>query len=243
MRIDQSRTRLAAVGILIISILLMLIPARPVQAAAAEDTEPLDLHREGSLSIRFVDGQNGKPFSFGTKVGVFRTADISLENGLQFIYDELFESVGQPPTQNSQYNDRLADRLEEVALFKGISLEVPSQVIREDGTVNFTGLTPGLFLIFQMSRGTDSPRYQVRPFIVTLPVQDADGSFVYDVEMIYKSSDHGQGTASLIGEGQSMIDSSSVPAPKENKESRWPLLAACLAGGVVLGFLFTRLRR
>ena len=242
MRIDQSRARLAAVGILIMSILLMLIPARPLQAAAAEDTESLDLHREGTLSIRFVDGKNGKPFSFGTKVGVFRTADISLENGLQFVYDELFESAGKPPTQNSQYTDSLADRLEEVAIFKGISLEVPSQVIREDGTVNFSGLTPGLFLIFQMSGGTDSPRFQVRPFIVTLPVQDADGSFVYDVEMEYRSRDHGEGTALLVREGQTMIDSASIPPPQKKETSRWPVLAICLAGGIVLGLLLTRLR-
>ena len=242
MRIDHSRIRLAARGVLIIWILLLLSAAGPLRAAAAEDTEQLDLQREGTISIQFVDGQNGKPFSFGTKVGVFRAADISLENGLQFVYDELFESVGKPPTQASQYNDRLADRLEEVAIFKGISLEVPSQEISEDGTVHFSGLTPGLFLIFQMSRGTDSPRYQVRPFVVTLPVQDAAGSFVYDAEMIYKSRDHGQGTASLIHEEHRMIDSSSVPAPQENKKARWPLIVICLAGGIIFGFLLTRLR-
>ena len=129
-----------------------------------------------------------------------------------------------------------------MAIFKGISLEVPSQEISEDGTVHFSGLTPGLFLIFQMSRGTDSPRYQVRPFVVTLPVQDADGSFVYDAEMIYKSRDHGQGTASLIHEEHRMIDSSSVPAPQENKKARWPLIVICLAGGIIFGFLLTRLR-
>ena len=97
-------------------------------------------------------------------------------------------------------------------------------------------MSPGLFLIIQMYRGTDSPRYQVRPFIVTLPVQDADGSFVYDVEMEYRSRDHGKGTASLKHKEQTMIDSSSVPAPEEERRIGWPVYAIGIAG--VVGVIF-----
>ena len=237
MRTDHSRRRFTAPGAaILIGILLALLFARPLQAAAAEDTESIDLDRKGSITIRFLDGQTGKPFSFGTKIGVFRAADIKLENGLQFVYDELFESVGKPPTMASQYDDVLADRLEEIALFKGISLEVPSGEIKENGYVTFDDLSPGLFLIIQMYRGTDSPRYQVRPFIVTLPVQDADGSFVYDVEMEYRSRDHGKGTASLKHKEQTMIDSSSVPAPEEERRIGWPVYAIVIAG--VVGVIF-----
>ena len=243
MRIDHSRIRLAARGVLIIWILLLLSAAGPLRAAAAEDTEQLDLQREGTISIQFVDGQNGKPFSFGTKVGVFRAADISLENGLQFVYDELFESVGKPPTQASQYNDRLADRLEEVAIFKGISLEVPSQEISEDGTVHFSGLTPGLFLIAQTHRGTDSPKYQIRPFLVTLPLQNSDGSYVYDAEMLYTAHEKGRGTAELMNPGCKMTDSTCMPAPEKKQETEWPVAVFCVLGGIVFGFMITRLRR
>ena len=243
MRIYHSRVRfMAHVACLLIGIILVLAAVRPLQATAAEDTEAIDLNRSGTIRIQFLDGQTGKPFSFGTKVGIFRVADIKLENGLHFVYDELFESVGKPPTMASQYNDELADRLEEIALFKGISLEVPSEEIREDGYVTFSDLTPGLFLIIQMYRGTDSPRYQVRPFIVTLPVKDADGSFVYDIEMEYRSRDHGQGTASLINKDQTMIDSSAVPAPEEGRGTKLPVAVICIAAGIVFVFLITRRR-
>ena len=229
-------------AIVFIGILLVLAFAQPLQAAASEGTEVIDLDQKGSIRIRFLDGQTGKPFSFETKVGVFRAADIKLENGLQFVYDELFESVGKPPTEASQYNNTLADRLEEIALFKGISLEVPSEEISESGYVTFNDLTPGLFLIIQMYRGTDSPRYQVRPFIVTLPVQDPDGSFVYDADMEYRSRDHGEGTAVLINEGQTMIDSSSILAPEEEHRAKWPVAVLCITAGIVFGFLITRRR-
>lgn len=246
MRTGRSRERRRARGafkIFITGVLLIILAARPLRPSAAETHEAPDLSREGSITISFRDGENGAPFSFGTKVGVFRAADISLSNGFQFVYDELFESVGAPPTLNSEFTDDLADRLEEVAEFKGISLELPSEELSENGTVKFEGLTPGLFLIAQTHRGTDSPKYQIKPFIVTLPIQNSDGSYVYDAEMLYTAREKGHGTVELMNPGCQMTDSTCMPAPEKKQEIEWPVAVFCLCGGIALGFIITRFRR
>ena len=246
MRKGHSRERRRAPGaltIFIAGLLLIILAARPLRPLAAGNVEVPDLLREGSITIRFRDGEKDRPFSFGTKVGVFRAADISLDNGFQFVYDELFESVGKPPTLNSEFTGDLADRLEEVAEFKGISLELPSEEISESGTVKFEGLTPGLFLIAQTHRGTDSPKYQIRPFIVTLPLQNSDGSYVYDAEMLYTAHEKGRGTAELMNPGCKMTDSTCMPAPEKKQETEWPVAVFCLCGGIALGLIITRFRR
>lgn len=225
-----------ALSAFIIGICLIILPKVPLSAAAAEGTEGPDLTRTGTLTIEFRDSQTGRPFSFENKVGIFKAADISLENGLQFVYDELFESVGDPPTLASEMNDELADRLWEVAEFKGISLDAPSVEISESGIATFKDLDPGLYLIVQTYRGTDSLRYQIRPFIVTMPVQKSDGSFAYNVNMLYLAGDEGPGSAELAMQGASMVDSTSVEGGQKEKKSLplVPVICVLIAAAAVV---------
>ena len=167
---------------------------------------------------------------------IYKAADISLENVLHFVYDELFESVGDPPTLASEMNDELADRLWEVAEFKGISLDAPSVEINESGIATFKDLDPGLYLIVQTYRGTDSLRYQIRPFIVTMPVQKSDGSFAYNVNMLYLAGDEGPGSAELAMQGASMVDSTSVEGGQKEKKSLplVPVICVLIAAAAVV---------
>ncbi len=220
----------------IIGICLIALPAMPLLAESVEGGEVPDLNKTGTLTIEFRDSQTGRPFSFENKVGIFKAADISLENGLHFVYDELFESVGDPPTLASEMNDELADRLWEVAEFKGISLDAPSVEINESGIATFKDLDPGLYLIVQTYRGTDSLRYQIRPFIVTMPVQKSDGSFAYNVNMLYLAGDEGPGSAELAMQGASMVDSTSVEGGQKEKKSLplVPVICVLIAAAAVV---------
>jgi hypothetical protein len=106
-------------------------------AIASENLEQPDLSKKGSISIDFRDSETNEPFSFGSKVGLFKAADLIENKGYSFVYDELFESVGPVPMTAAEYTPELADRLEETAEYKGISLDVPSEEISEAGSVVF----------------------------------------------------------------------------------------------------------
>ena len=51
--------------------------------AGASAAETIDLTRRGSLSITFTS--NGEPISDGNEVGIYRVADIVVDNGYKFV--------------------------------------------------------------------------------------------------------------------------------------------------------------
>ena len=70
--------------------LILLVCGMPV--AASDNTVVPDLSHRGTISIEFRDSETNEPFSYGTKVGLFKVADVIENKGYSFVYDELFES-------------------------------------------------------------------------------------------------------------------------------------------------------
>ena len=136
----------------------------------------------GSLTIAFTN-EAGEPDKFGNKVGIYKVADIKVEDGVTIVYDELFESVGEPPYRDAQLNDALAQKLNETAEIKGISLDAPSEEIWSDGTVTFKGVEAGLYLVVQTYRVSDSEKAVIEPFLAMIPERRADGTLNYDVKI------------------------------------------------------------
>ena len=213
-----------------------------MSAAAAENTEMPDLSQRGSISIDFSDSETNEPFSYGTKVGLFKVANLVEDKGkgYTFVYDELFESVGPVPRTAEEYTVELADRLEETAEYKGISLDAPSEVISEDGSAVFSNLESGLYLIVQTHRGTDSLRYQIEPFLVSIPVRQGNGSLSYNPALTYKSGTGELGTAEIELRGATMVDNAQLEVKKKSGNTKWIILAAGIAVAAVAVLVASR---
>ena len=155
------------------TVLLCGTTAQASEPASNEQVIP-NPAQTGSLTIAFTN-EAGEPDKFGNKVGIYKVADIKV--------DELFESVGEPPYRDAQLNDALAQKLNETAEIKGISLDAPSEEIWSDGTVTFKGVEAGLYLVVQTYRVSDSEKAVIEPFLAMIPERRADGTLNYDVKI------------------------------------------------------------
>ena len=163
------------------TVLLCGTTAQASEPASNEQVIP-NPAQTGSLTIAFTN-EAGEPDKFGNKVGIYKVADIKVEDGVTIVYDELFESVGEPPYRDAQLNDALAQKLNETAEIKGISLDAPSEEIWSDGTVTFKGVEAGLYLVVQTYRVSDSEKAVIEPFLAMIPERRADGTLNYDVKI------------------------------------------------------------
>ena len=163
------------------TVLLCGTTAQASEPASNEQVSP-NPAQTGSLTIAFTN-EAGEPDKFGNKVGIYKVADIKVEDGVTIVYDELFESVGEPPYRDAQLNDALAQKLNETAEIKGISLDAPSEEIWSDGTVTFKGVEAGLYLVVQTYRVSDSEKAVIEPFLAMIPERRADGTLNYDVKI------------------------------------------------------------
>ena len=134
------------------------------------------------MTVAFTN-EAGEPDKFGNKVGLYKVANLQVEDGFSLVYDELFESVGEPPRRDAQLGADLAQKLNETAEIKGISLDAPSEEIWSDGTVTFKGVDAGLYLVVQTYRVSDSEKAVIRPFLAMIPERRADGTLNYDVKI------------------------------------------------------------
>lgn len=155
--------------------------AEPKEPNAAAQTIP-DPAQTGTLTVAFTNAA-GEPDKFGNKVGLYKVANLQVEDGFSLVYDELFESVGEPPRRDAQLDADLAQKLNETAEIKGISLDAPSEEIWSDGTVTFKGVDAGLYLVVQTYRVSDSEKAVIAPFLAMIPERRADGTLNYDVKI------------------------------------------------------------
>ena len=224
----------------LIGLLFAILVAAGMPVMASENIKLPDLSHRGTITIYFIDSDSNEPFSYGTKVGLFKVADIIENKGYSFVYDELFESVGPIPATVSEYTSDLAQRLEETAEYKGISLDAPSELIGEDGKVVFKNLEPGLYLIVQTHRGTDSLRYQIEPFLVTVPVRQGSGTYMYDPVLTYKSGTGEAGTAVITLQDGAMIDNSMMEVKPQNGNMKWIIVAVGIAAAALIVLAVSR---
>ena len=163
------------------TVLLCGTTAQASEPASNEQVIPKPA-QTGSLTIAFTNDA-GEPDKFGNKVGIYKVADIKVDEGVSLVYDELFESVGEPPYRDAQLDAALAQKLNETAEIKGISLDAPSEEIWSDGTVTFKGVEAGLYLVVQTYRVSDSEKAVIEPFLAMIPERRADGTLNYDVKI------------------------------------------------------------
>lgn len=141
--------------------------------ACAADNASLDFSQTGSVALTLADS-DGNTVSGGA-VTIYEVAALYLDDGnMAYAYTDAFS--GCTATLDVE-NTSLAGVLADYVSANGIS--GTTAAIGSDGTVTFSGLELGLYLVVQT---TDSDNYEtINPFLVTVPME-SDGAWLYDVD-------------------------------------------------------------
>ncbi|MCD8341160.1 MAG: peptidase [Clostridiales bacterium] len=136
-------------------------------------TASLDFSQTGSVALTLADS-DGNTVSGGA-VTIYEVAALYLDDGnMAYAYTDAFSGC----TATLDVEDTsLAATLASYVSANGIS--GTTAAIGSDGTVTFSGLELGLYLVVQT---TDSDNYEtINPFLVTVPME-SDGAWLYDVD-------------------------------------------------------------
>ena len=230
---------LIMVLVLLCTVLLFGNMARASEPTVNSQTIP-NPAQTGSLTVIFTN-EEGEPDKFGNKVGIYKVADIDVEDGFSLVYDELFESVGDPPDRDAQLDAALAQKLNETADIKGISLDAPSEEVWSDGKVTFKDTEAGLYLVVQTYRVSDSEKSKIEPFLALIPERRADGTLNYDVRISPNSSPNrkpgSESQSKMLAEitKNSKLPGVGAPCPGVMPaEGALPAAGAMLIAGVLL---------
>ena len=215
----------------------LLMPLTSIPVSAAESHEMLDPDRIGSISITFTyydeTAKTTKPVTGGNSVGLYKVANVIVDNGFKFVTDERFAGAGTIPDTDEALDAANLDLAEKMAaIAKSYDFDVQPTALDAQGTVSFDGLEIGLYLVMQDAQGTGDNKLTIAPFLITVPQRNPDGSLSYDV--IAK--------AKPIGVAKEKV--TPPPTPRrlpQTGQMWWPVVL--LAGLGVIAFCFGMIRK
>ncbi len=142
-------------------------------AFAAADGASVDFSQTGSVTVTLTDG-DGNAVS-GGRITIYQVAALYLEDGdMAYVPTDAFQSC---TAQLDVTDTSLAAALVQYVQDNGIG--GTSAAVDTAGTVRFSGLELGLYLLVQT---TASGNYEtINPFVVTVPM-DSDGAWDYTVD-------------------------------------------------------------
>ena len=169
----------------------LVMPLASIPVSAAESKEMLDPDRTGSISITFTyydeTAKTTKPVTGGNSVGLYKVADVVVENGFKFVTDERFASVGEIPDTDAALDSANLDLAQKMtAIAKKYDFDVQPREMDAEGKVTFEGLEVGLYLVVQDAQGKGDNKLTINPFLITIPQKNPDGSLIYDVDAVAK---------------------------------------------------------
>ncbi|MCD8018106.1 MAG: LPXTG cell wall anchor domain-containing protein [Clostridiales bacterium] len=208
---------------------LIMIFAMTVTAYAA-DTASLDFDQTGSIELTLADS-DGNAVSGGA-VTLYQVAILYLDDG-NMVYEYADAFNGCEITLDVE-DTSLAATL--AAYVEDSDISGTTASIGSGGTVSFTDLELGLYLIIQT---TDSDNYEtINPFVVTVPI-DNDGEWVYTVDASPKVGE----VTTIESESESTSTSktsknstSTVSTLPKTGQLNWPVWL--MAGGSSVLLLF-----
>lgn len=155
---------------------MVLLLSMSVNAFAAETT--VDWDRKGSISITPKDAGDGHTVIRGTSFTLYKAAEVTNEGtSLHYTLTKEFEESGADLSDLNA--DDLAKSLADFAEQAGLSGN--TEKADENGTVTFTDLSLGLYLLVQT--GTVNGAYAAEAFLVSVPMTGMDGeAWLYDVD-------------------------------------------------------------
>ena len=119
----------------------------------------------------------------GSSVGLYKVANVVVDDGFKFVVDERFASVGEIPATDEELdkaNAKLAEKM--AAIASDYEFDEAPQKMDSEGRVSFGGLSIGLYFVMQAEKGTGDKEFTITPFLVSIPYRNADGSLLYDVD-------------------------------------------------------------
>ncbi|MCC8127772.1 MAG: hypothetical protein LIO92_10315 [Clostridiales bacterium] len=180
--------------------LLMAVFLLGTAGSAAYAAEVPDLSQEGSITLTMTCETKTVA---GGEMTLYQVGDILEDHGnYSFVLSEEFASSGIPLTDVSSSDTAAA--LSDYAAAQ--NLGGTTQPIRNDGTVTFESLKPGLYLLVQHQAA--SGYYAASPFLISVPLYDeAEDVYEYAVTATPKveirkkasgggGSSHGGGSSS-----------------------------------------------
>lgn len=217
----------------------LVMPLTSIPASAAENHEMLDPDRIGSISITFTyydeTAKETKPVTGGNSVGLYKVADVIVDNGFKFVTDERFAGAGTIPDTDEALDAANLDLAEKMAATaKSYAYDVQPKAMDAQGKVSFEGLEVGLYLVVQAAQGEGDNKFVLTPFLITIPQKNPDGSLVYDVDAQSKP----------LGIGKVVPTPPSPPTPShlpQTGQMWWPVVL--LAGLGVIAFCFGMIRK
>ena len=217
----------------------LLMPLTSIPVSAAESHEMLDPDRIGSISITFSyydeTAKETKPVTGGNSVGLYKVADVIVDNGFKFVTDERFAGAGTIPDTDEALDAANLDLAEKMAATaKSYAYDVQPKAMDAQGKVSFEGLEVGLYLVVQAAQGEGDNKFVLTPFLITIPQKNPDGSLVYDVDAQSKP----------LGIGKVVPTPPSPPTPShlpQTGQMWWPVVL--LAGLGVIAFCFGMSRK
>ena len=217
----------------------LLMPLTSIPVSAAESHEMLDPDRIGSISITFTyydeTAKTTKPVTGGNSVGLYKVADVIVDNGFKFVVDERFAGAGTIPDTDESLDAANLDLAEKMAATaKSYAYDVQPKAMDAQGKVSFEGLEVGLYLVVQAAQGEGDNKFVLTPFLITIPQKNPDGSLVYDVDAQSKP----------LGIGKVVPTPPSPPTPShlpQTGQMWWPVVL--LAGLGVIAFCFGMIRK
>ena len=218
----------------------LVMPLASIPASAADNHEMLDRNRIGSMSITFTyydeETKTTRPVTGGNSVGLYKVADVVVDNGYKFVTDERFASAGEIPNTDEALDAANLDLAKKMAaIAENIAYDVQPKAMDAQGKVSFEDLEVGLYLVTQAGRGEGDNKFYLTPFLITIPQKNPDGSLVYDVDAKSKP----------LGIGKEKIPTPPTPSKPRNLPQTgqlwWPVMA--LGGLGVLMLCFGMIRK
>ncbi len=229
---------------LMISVCLMtILLCTTCLSAAAADTTDIDLGKKGSISLTLYSDEAGETVTDGA-LTLYEVAELTLTDGnMAYVRTAAFAGfTGELDVEDTS----LAKDLTAYVSSGGVT--GTTRTIASDGSVSFSGLTLGLYLIVQTTQSTGY--YTIDPFLVTVPLAQ-DGVWVYDVDASPKVEVKPEPAPEPEPEQEPGPTPEPTPTPTPDKtlpqtgQLFWPIPILAGAGAlfIVIGSIMRRRRR
>ena len=143
---------------------LFLAWTAPLTAAASNREQFPDIERLGSITATFTyyDKDSGEtlPVSGGNSVGLFKVANVIIDDGFRYVVDPRFASVGEIPSTSEELdrlNIELASKMAKIA--ENLDFDHGPVEMDSNGTASFSDLEIGLYLVMQAKQGTGDKNF------------------------------------------------------------------------------------
>lgn len=182
-----------------------------------------DMSKKGSIQITM---QQGKKVVSGGTLTLYRVGAVSENDGnYNFVLTGDFQDCGA--SLDKIQSAELAKKLAQYAANK--KLTGTTKEIGKDGTVSFTDLELGLYLLVQNKAATGYNK--VESFLVTVPMQE-NGKYIYDVNASPKVEVKPTSTTPTTPSTQKPTTPTSATLPKTG-QLNWPIPILVVSGLVL----------